>query len=126
MTKFGKFYCVIAVILAVAFIAGCLTELAGIHNEPIMLLSGAVYVIWLPVSLVGAIVFWARKDRKLAFSAASYLIYIVTNLALASDNLDRVKLDPATIFGIAFFGLYAAGNAILLKQRLKPNKKTEL
>lgn len=118
MTRFAQIYCLIAILLSLDFVLGTLTELSGIHFDALMLLAGVVYIAWLPICVIGSVVFLVRRKTYLAVSAASYVVYVVVNYLATPDNLSKVKLDSATICGFIFFCLYGIGNAWLLKQLL--------
>lgn len=116
MTRFAKFYCLVAIVLSIDFIATCLTELSGIHLDALMLLFGLLYVAWLPTSLLASITFFASRKPQLGITAAAYVIYVIANYLATPDNLSKVTLNAATICGLAFFALYGMGNTWLLKQ----------
>lgn len=123
MTKIEKTYCFVSIVLACGFLANLVLAFFGVPTNPFTLLLGLCLIMWLPISVLGSILFFLNLRMSLGISAASYATYDIVNYFVTPKYSTPTGVDTATVSGIIFFMLYGIGNVWLLKQLSSRNKQ---
>jgi len=103
MTTFSKLYCLVSIAISIDFIVSISLELSGLNLDAWTSISGLVYIIWVPMSIIGCAIFFFQDRFAFSISTLSYVIYVALNYFLTPKYQSKIELDIATICGIAFF-----------------------